>query len=108
MSLLPDRSVPDATTLEAAYRDRRSRQYRVRTLMTASVVSAVWLGFLRLPGALPMLGGVLAVAGIVLGVFLGAVGLAFLGFGLFALFDRAVAWVKGPGPKPGPVDDWWV
>jgi hypothetical protein len=108
VSLPPSQPKPMDDGLVSERRERRRRQYRVRTLMMASVVAAVWMGLLRLPGVMPLVGGALVVAGGILAIFLGAMALSFVGIGLFALFDRAVARAKGAGPKPGPVDDWWA
>lgn len=114
---LPTAEELDARRRAAGSRDRRRRG--IRTLGLAAVVTAVWLGLLIDPGlrrlAVVTAGGV----ALALALFGALMGLGWLGFGLFALGDRAAgrfreatrwpetdddrfAWLDEPGPGPGP------
>jgi hypothetical protein len=91
-------------------REGRRRQFRLRSLMMAVAVAAAWLASLRVPGVgtfALILVGALSVG---LAALLGAMALGWLGFGLFALFDRLArpGGDRDPEPKPRPVDDWWT
>jgi hypothetical protein len=74
--------------------NRRRNRYRLRSGLLAAVVAGVWLGLLVDPGFGPIVRGVLLAAGLTLGILLTALGLSWLGFGLFAAGDRVVGWVK--------------
>ena len=70
----------------------RSRGFRVGAL--ALVVAAVWVGLLADPVVGPTLLSVVVVFAAVLAVAALALGLGWLGFGVFALGDRVAAWVR--------------
>ncbi|CAN5809871.1 hypothetical protein BH23PLA1_BH23PLA1_01470 [soil metagenome] len=59
-------------------------------------IAGVALGFwlLRLPGVGFLVAGALTVIGVTLSILLGAMALGWLGIGLFALFDRLIAWSR--------------
>jgi hypothetical protein len=67
---------------------------RLRTLSLAVAIVAVWGGIMLDPIIGPFV--VSIVGGVAIGVLLilGAMGLGGIGLGLFALGDRAVAWVR--------------
>lgn len=71
---------------------RSSRAWRVRGL--ALVVLAVWVGLLFDPVLGPTLLTLLGVFAGVIGLFVLAMGLGWLGFGLFAIGDRLACWVR--------------
>jgi hypothetical protein len=73
---------------------RRQGQYLVRTLSLAIPVALVWLGIMLDPIVGPMVAGVLRLLAFGVGIMLGAWVLGGIGFALFALGDRAVAWVR--------------
>jgi hypothetical protein len=90
---------------------RRPRQLRLRTLMILVAGAALGCGALRIPevGELVRFLGLLLVAGVVVvlillvgtvAVLLVAMALAWLGFGLFTLFDRLWAWARRPASEP--------
>jgi hypothetical protein len=90
---------------------RRPRQFRLRSLMIAVAVAAVGLGALRVPGVGPFvvvlalaMGAVLIFLLIVLAgglaALLAGMALAFVGLGLFALFDRLAAGARSPASRP--------
>ncbi|HKI20056.1 MAG TPA: hypothetical protein VKA15_19360 [Isosphaeraceae bacterium] len=68
--------------------ERRSRQFRTRTMMMAVVLAAVWLGVLLDPQVDPLVAFLLGGFGVTLAVMGAAMGLGLLGFGLFAAVDR--------------------
>jgi len=76
--------------------ERRYKQYRIRTMMMAIVVIAVWLAVLGgASGVLwPVIWFVVVAVGASLGLMLGLIGLVYLGFGLFAIGDRVLGWLK--------------
>ena len=75
--------------------------------MLAVAAAACWLGFLRLPGARELVLGILGWGLAVSALFLGAMALGALGFGLFALFGWSIGGARASARKPKPVDDWW-
>ena len=76
---------------------RRRFRYRLSTLMVAIAVLAVWLGALVVPGVGDLFLGGAAVIAATLLILLLAMGLGWVGFGLFALADRALSWARrGP------------
>jgi hypothetical protein len=72
---------------------RRSR-YRLRAGLLAAVMVGVWLGILVDPVVGPVVGWILGGLGLTLALLLGAMGLSWLGFGLFALGDWIKGWLK--------------
>ena len=60
----------------------------------AALVAGVWLGLLADPVVGPWLVLALAMFGSAVALVLAAVGLGWLGFGLFAMGDRVVGWLK--------------
>lgn len=91
------RAVPvhEATATEEPERRRgRDRRLRLRTLALAVVVVAVWFAILLDPvTGLPVL-VLLGAFGVGVAVLLAALALARFGFGLFALGDRVVGWLR--------------
>ena len=73
---------------------RRRYQYRLRSLVLVVVGVGVWLGVLVDPAFGPLMWFGLLALGLTAGVLLTALGLSWLGFGLFAAGDRVAAWVK--------------
>lgn len=86
-------------------------RWRARTtsLLLVVLMVGIWLGVLMDPMVGPFAWfGTLAI-GLTLGILLMAIGLSWLGFGLFALGDWVVAWcrrtMRGPdNGKGGGVD----
>jgi hypothetical protein len=74
--------------------ERRSRQFRMRTMIMAIVLAAVWLGVLLDPQVGPLVAFFLGGFGITLAVMVAAMGLGFLGFGLFAAADRLLSVIR--------------
>lgn len=68
----------------------------------AAMVAAVWVGVLFDPHLGPLTRFTLTAAGAALGVFALAIVLCWLGFGLFAVGDRLIAWVKRSSGWPEP------
>jgi ABC-type microcin C transport system permease subunit YejE len=58
------------------------------------ILAVVWLGVLLDPRIGPMVRLVLAAFGAVVGLFVGAMGLGLLGFGLCAAGDRFIGWLR--------------
>jgi len=81
-------------------RQRRRAQYRIRMMMLAILVIAVWLAAFRVPGVGPLILALFGAMGVVVAVFLGVMSLGWLGFGIFALFDRFSARVKETSEWP--------
>ena len=70
------------------------RAYRRRISVLGVVLAVVWLGVLLDPRVGPMVLLVLAAFVAVLGVFVGAMALGLLGFGLCAAGDRFIGWLR--------------
>jgi hypothetical protein len=83
-----------------------ARQYRLRTLIFAVVVAAVWFAAFRVPGLGELVAGVVALVAIVAAGFVGLMALGWIGFGLFALVDRLVAWTRRAATWPDGPEDW--
>lgn len=82
---------------------RERERDRRWVVLLAAVLAAAWFGLLVDPahGALKWLAALAALAAVtVLAVVGSALGLAWLGFGLFALGDRVVGWVRRAGRWP--------
>jgi hypothetical protein len=100
MTTDPDRPDPARLPCPVAqggagsHETRRPRPFRLRSLSLAVAVVAVWLGVVLDPLIGPAVMGL--VGGLALGVLLmlGALALCWLGFGFFALGERALAWVR--------------
>jgi hypothetical protein len=88
------------TTTAAGEDDGRRLRYRGRVGLLAALVGAIWAGLLLDPliGALAWR-GVVGV-GLALGIVLAALGLAWLGFGLFAAGVRVAGWVRRASSWP--------
>jgi hypothetical protein len=86
---------------DSAPRQRRERdQFRARILVMGSLVFLAWWAVARLPGMASLALGLAAAAGGIIVVFAGAMGLGWLGFGLFALCDKFIARVRRAGRWP--------
>ncbi len=73
---------------------RGRRSYRRRLGILGAVLAAVWLGVLLDPRIGPLVLGVAALFGAVIGLFGAAMGLGLLGFGVCTVGDRFVAWLR--------------
>jgi hypothetical protein len=73
---------------------RRRRQFRMRTLMLAVALAAVWMGVLLDPSIGPLVLGILAAFGFTLALMGAAMGLGLLGLGLCSAGDRVVGWLR--------------
>jgi hypothetical protein len=87
-------------------RERQRRQFRIRTLMLAVIVAAAWMAAFRLPGVRVLVAGALSMVAVVAALFAGVMALGWLGFGLFAAYDRLAAWTRRAGSWPEPAEDW--
>ena len=99
------RPEPRATRLEEA--GRSVVRFRAPTLMMAVAVAGVWLGMLALPGVGPLIGVLLLGLLGVLAILAAAMGLGWIGFRLFAAFDRLACW-STRSPEwfhPDPIED---
>jgi hypothetical protein len=68
--------------------------YRRRLAVLGAVLAVVWLGVLIDPRIGPVVLGVAALFGAVVGLFGAAMGLGLLGFGLCTAGDRFVGWLR--------------
>ena len=84
---------------------QRSRRFRVRIWVVSLVLLAIWLGLLLDPMVGPLILGILMAFGLlILGVLMafgltlalivGTMGLGIMGFGLFAVGDHVIAWLR--------------
>ena len=73
---------------------RGRRSYRRRVMVLGIGLAIVWLGVLADPRVGPLVLLFLAAFGAVLGLFVGAMGLGLLGFGLCAAGDRFIGWLR--------------
>ncbi len=87
----------DISPQEQEQEQRRRRQFRIRSLMLLVAVVAVWLLAFRTPGVRELVLGFFLLLGLGLGVGLVAMALSLVGFGLFAAWDRLVAWFRFRG-----------
>lgn len=90
-------------------RDARPRRaYRSRLLLLAIVVAGAWVAALGLPGLGRLAGLAAGAVGATLGILVGAMALGWLGFGLFAMGERVVAYLRR-GPRwSDPADPSWM
>jgi hypothetical protein len=79
---------------EPASRGEGRRTYRRRLAVLGAVLAVVWLGVLLDPSIGPMVLGVAALFGAVVGLFGAAMGLGLLGFGACTVGDRFIAWLR--------------
>jgi hypothetical protein len=70
------------------------RSYRRRLGTLGGLLAIVWLGVLIDPSLGPMLLGVAALFGAVLGLFAAAMALGLVGFGVCTAGDRFIAWLR--------------
>jgi hypothetical protein len=92
--MMTEPQVADSRRARSPAAGVRRRRFVVRTLSLAVPVVAVWLGLGLDPIVGPLVVGVLGSLAIGVGIVLGACMLGGIGFALFALGDRAVAWVR--------------
>lgn len=89
---------------EHASARRRPRQFRIRTLLLTVLGAALLFAMLTDGDVGPMLSGLgaaaLALAGLGLGIFLGVMGLGYLGFLAFDAAGALLALVRRAGSWP--------
>jgi len=72
----------------------RRRMFRRRSVALAVLVIGVWLGVLVDPVFGPLTWWVAGGFGLTVLILLAAMGLSWVGFGLFAAGDRVAGWIK--------------
>jgi hypothetical protein len=78
----------------------RRRQFRRMSLILLIALIAVWLGVLVDPQIGLLMVYVMGAFGVALTVMAMAMGLGFLGFGIFAAGDRLAGWVRRASQWP--------
>jgi hypothetical protein len=76
------------------------RQFRTRSLVLLIILAAVWLIVLVDPHIGPLALYVVGAFGVALAVMAVAMGLGFLGFGIFAVSDWLVRWIHRTSQWP--------
>ena len=84
---------------------RRAMQVRIRTLLWAVAVTAVWFVILGLPGVGDVVGKSILLVALGLGVGVGAMALGALGFLLVHMAERYIRG-RGARAKPRGLDEW--
>jgi hypothetical protein len=74
--------------------ERRRRLYRRRMAVFGAVLAVVWLGVLLDPHIAALALFLLVSIGATLGLFVAAMGLGLLGFGLCTAGDRFIGWIR--------------
>lgn len=99
----PDLPGPDISRARAL---RLQRQFRIRTIMLAILIAAVWFAYLRIPGAWLLVAGPIVALGIGAGMLGLGMALAFLGILFFGWVERCLVRMVRGRPASGPGDDW--
>jgi hypothetical protein len=76
------------------------RQFGTRSLILLIALAAVWFGVLVDPQIGPLALYIVGAFGVALAVMAMAMGLGFLGFGIFAVGDRLAGWVRRASQWP--------
>ena len=76
------------------------RQFRTRSLILLIALAAIWLGVLVDPQIGPLALLMMGAFGVALAVMAMAMGLGFLGFGIFAAGNRLAGWVRRASQWP--------
>ena len=76
------------------------RQFGTRSLILLIALAAVWFGVLVDPQIGPLALYIVGAFGVALAVMAMAMSLGFLGFGIFAVGDRLVGWVRRASQWP--------
>jgi hypothetical protein len=79
---------------------RRRRPFRTRSLILLLTLAVVWFAVLVDPQIGPLALHVVGAFGIALAVMAAAMGLGFLGFGIFAVGDRLAGWFRRASQWP--------
>lgn len=74
--------------------ERRRRRFRTRTILLIAALVSAWSIVLVNPNIGPLVLFALGAFGMTLGVMGAAMGLGWLGFGLFAAGDRIIGWFR--------------
>jgi hypothetical protein len=80
--------------------ERRQRPVRTRSLILLSTLVVVWCAVLVDPQIGPLALHVVGAFGVALAVMAMAMGLGFLGFGIFAVGDRLAGWFRRASQWP--------